>query len=330
VFSLVGLLSHPVLAQTDVGSPCRVGEGIASVESVFDSGVDDIDSSPYIRVFPIEDVNGDGSADILVVDYYERSHFAAVADGVSGDIFYSLESVSPDGYYFAVDAYAIDDVDEDGVADFVLVSHDSFLQIVDVMVISGVDGSGVARISEEIDSALTGVYTVTPFSDTDKSGTTDSQDIYIVIDSAGSGVLDPATDVNLDGVTNSQDVQVVQVGPISMPLVARIAGAFGGTSSGMQITIPVQAESGLLGWFRKVWTCATCLINCADSYADAWECKELLKQAECDCWDLPDLFDVSACLDDLRLNFLPGCLQDVADAAGDCGQCILDCHPLAP
>jgi len=136
----------------------------------------------------------------------------------------------------------------------------------------------------------------------------------------------------MDGVVNASDIAISLngSGPISSSLVARIALALGGQSNGMEVTILPSAEAGLSGWFGAVWTCITCLLNCGSSYGAAWACRDQLKQAECDCWDLPDLFDVAECLDDLRLNFLSDCIDAVAVAAGDCGQCILDCHPLAP
>ena len=268
---------------------------------------------------------------MLVVDYYDNSHFAVIANGDTGDYLYTLETTSAQGYYFAVDANSMPDVNLDGIDDFIVVSHDASLGSIDVLVLSGADGSGVARILKLPDSGGSDQYQVIPFSDTNKSGDTSETDINNVLVSSSNGYLVPSCDLNLDGVVDDRDLAIVQSqsGPISSTLASRIAVALGGTATGDVVTLTSQ-EGGLITWFRQLWDCVSCLINCADAYNTAWQCRDQLKQAECDCWELDDLFDVADCLDDLRLNFMRDCIDAAAAAAGDCGQCILDCHPLAP
>ena len=86
---------------------------------------------------------------------------------------------------------------------------------------------------------------------------------------------------------------------------------------------------GPISWLKNLINCLGCMVDCSDSYTAAWDCRDQLKAAECACWDLGDFFEISQCLDDLRLTFMQDCIAGAAAAAGDCGQCIYQCHPLA-
>lgn len=332
-----GLLGQPVFAQAsggddvDAGPACRVS-GLRDVTNVgqLSPGVA---ADPFIRSKLLSDANGDGTADTLLVDYYEDQHFAAVICGVTGDILYSMESIGADDYHFATDATPVGDADGDGVDDFLLLSQDMLLLQSDILLISGANGSGIARLSRSTRTDSSVTFDVFFFSDVDKSGSSTSQDVYIVLDASLNAAQPPVADLNFDGVVNAADVALAgsYSGPVSTSSMGQIATALGGTFSGQSITVTVvTVTAGVFDWLSDIWGCASCLINCGSAYDLAWECRGKLKQAECDCWELPDAFDISACLDDLRLNFMSECIQLAAGAAGECGQCILDCHPLAP
>lgn len=309
---------------------CRQSLALRDAENVFDPALGDVLTDDSFRAYTLGDVNADGAPDLLIVDYFMSPHYAAVACGASGDILYGLESVSPDGYWFAVEATTIGDADSDGVPDFMLVSHDGLLGVSDILILSGAGGGGIARIDAELVGPDEVRVTATLFADVNKSGTSNPQDVYIVVGSSTSTNPEPVADLNLDGVVDHLDVALAgsQSGPISASTIAVIAAALEGSHTGSEITL-TNANLRLFGWLKKVLNCAACLIECGDSYGDAWDCGRLKRQAECDCYDLP-IEDRWECVQDVHDNFLSECLSQAAQAAGDCGQCILDCHPLAP
>lgn len=313
----------------DPDGDCPLRSSLGNTSNVFDPGLGDIFSDPTLRVFTIGDMTLDTIPDFLVVDYYAHPHIAAVACGVTGEIQYFLQSVQPVGYRFIVDAVGIGDADQDGAADFMIASYDGALAKNDVLVISGATGQGIARL--EFEEVNPEEILVTPylFTDIDQSGAVDSQDIYAVVAASAAGDALPAADANLDGTVGVEDaaLAVTQAGTIPAGTVAGLAAALGGVPDGDDILLP---PAGLISWIKKTINCVGCAITCSIGYEAAWDCRNQLKAAECQCWDLPDEFDVSACLDNLRLGFMQDCVQAAANAAGSCSECILECHPLAP
>lgn len=336
--AVICTLVAPAVAQSYSGNPanagpaCRISDGLRSI-----TNISQLSSTPtndeYIRMKQVGDLNNDAVGDSIAVDIFSANHCVAAICGSTGNVIYTLESVPVADYYFAVDAFPVGDADGDGTDDFLLLSHDAFLQENELILVSGDDGKGIARFSLASQTSSSVTMNIFKFGDVDKSGTANAQDVAYVTNAASQTVQPPIADLNLDGIVDSTDVNIANAatGPFNNYSVSQVALALGATATNGTITInTTTVVAGIFDWIKGVWDCATCLLNCADSYGAAWDCRDQLKEAECDCWDLPDAFDISECLDDLRLNFMADCIAAAAQAAGDCGQCILDCHPLAP
>ncbi len=313
LFSTILICATPLFAQTDIGEPCEIDGGLRSIANIFDPALDGVFNQTPYRSFQLADITGDGTEELLVADYFQVPHYVVIADGASGDILYSLESVSPDDYWFASNAAPIGDADLDGVPDFILVSHDQFLNTTDILILSGADGHGLARIEVVLENDDSITITPSLFTDLDKSGQSDANDIYTVIASSISAQPMPTADLNMDGVVDEHDVSLAIniAGPITTSTINLIAAAVGGTVSGPDIVLLPDGTdpSYIIGWLKKIYNCAFCWWDCADAWIDAANCDTLLRQAKCDCYsdNVLDDFAISDCLADLHENFFHDC-----------------------
>jgi hypothetical protein len=122
--------------------------------------------------------------------------------------------------------------------------------------------------------------------------------------------------LNLQGTTTSSACEQTIVAMVNAGEALLNDPSYSGNQT--QAGEPIQA--GIIG-------CIICFFKCGDSYKTAADCMTSYRTQMDACWNLPDAFDISQCLDNLRLNFIPTCLANAASAAGNCGKCITKCGP---
>lgn len=282
----------------------------------------------------IGDLDGEGNPEYAFIDPDESGAAVEVYSSSTGLQLMELHGGKADFYFYSfMDG---GNIDGDGYPETAVASVYLSGQALEIRfnIYSGVTGKLMAYLYPEPDGE--GGWTLKPVlaSDVEKSGNVTNTDLVMVSDAIATQSYQPALDVNKDDAVDGFDAIEVadDLGDSSAnydfkQLTDRILAADGAVDNEQFTTVfadnrgagaPVQA--GIVG-------CFLCGLRCGDALDQAWDCKEKLWEAKCDCWDIPDLFERSACLDDVRLNFLPDCLQDVIDATETCAKCIKKCGP---
>jgi hypothetical protein len=124
--------------------------------------------------------------------------------------------------------------------------------------------------------------------------------------------------LNLQGTTTSSACEQTIVAMVNA--AEALLDDPGYTGNQTQVGEPIQA--GIIG-------CVICAFKCGKWLKKAADCADSYRTQMNACWDnnVGDCFAIYECLDNLRLNFLPTCLANVASAAGNCGKCITKCGP---
>ncbi|GIK19940.1 MAG: hypothetical protein BroJett004_21040 [Planctomycetota bacterium] len=280
------------------------------------------------HVTPLPDLDGDDFGDYAVWD--PNSGFfnprVQVFSGASHSLLYDLNGWTGD-HWFGFVVVDGGDVNNDGTPDIAVGS----------LVASGANGDYTARIT--FFSGIDGTpivraylveigpdyFEVRPFCITNVglSGIVDGSDVAEVLAWQGASA-DVAGDADVD---NSGVVDEYDVLQIVLSLGCN-GSSFDFSDFESRLNEPELGEDEPVAGIGKIIKCFICGVKCGSKLDQAWECRNALKEAECACWELGDYFEISACLDNLRLNFLPNCLNDVIDAAGSCASCIRKCGPI--
>lgn len=234
-------------------------------------------------------------------------------------------------------------MDGDGVPDVAIASilpKKSGEQKGIVRVYSSTSGKELAYI-KELNAANIEYTDVKVIGDPNNDKIIDERDLLLTINTVQG--IQTATDtlqvdLNKDGAVDSQDIfeLIGKLGQVS-PQQCEVALVNLLNAAGEQMQDPnwqwtqdsqgQSAQAMMAGVFRCVW----CLIKCGDEILEAKRCGDKYQAYKRDvCGPLADqgrYFEYSACLDYARQNILKICIADAADAAGDCGKCIIKCGP---
>jgi hypothetical protein len=297
-------------------------------------------SPSLLRSWVLPDLDGDGIA--------ERAVFESGAPGIAeqGRV---IIFAGNDGAVLAIHDGRLDesdfgqwighwpDLDHDGLPELLVAS---FAQTSDgdrvlrVRVLRPLSGEPLAVLTSSV--GMNHFTLAAGFADVVPDGVVDVGDLVEVVNQWVHALPIASADLNQDGVVNLDDADVVIASwgrsvdvPVEMHDVTELAEAgVAMSAAGSASSMPIPGGCGG-GFFECLW----CWATCGDSLLDAADCGQRYQDYRDNvCGPLADqgkYFEYSACLDYARLNIQAGCVNDVAEAAGDCAPCIYECSPWA-
>jgi hypothetical protein len=300
-------------------------------------------NDPAFKTFSawIGDVNGDGHPDLAKSDAFNLDDgFVEIRSGFNNSLIRTF--TSPESHLaFGIAILQSPDMDGDNVSDIAigsLVSDDAESFVGVIHVYSTSSGKEICHI-KSLDTATISLGDVKVLGDVNEDKQVNESDLFLWIAASQSPQTgnDPLTyDLNKDGTIDGSDmiellerlgfsssaaaettlVNLVNTGQL---LVAESAWS-GNETAGDQ---PVAAF-GLIG-------CLWCTIKCGAELKEAADCGERYQNhIKNVCGPLADqgkYFEYSQCLDDARLNIQAGCIDEVAEGAGECAKCVRKCAP---
>jgi hypothetical protein len=289
----------------------------------------------------VGDIDGDGVADYAVADPYNQAPARVTIYSGAGHMMLREFTAPPGEISFGLAIFPTCDMDQDGIGDNGIgailpdpVGDEKGI----VHVYSTVSGKEIAYI-KELDAANINPEDVKVLGDLNQDKRIDEIDLLMWIASINNP--DPLTDpmqldLNKDGRVDGLDVLDLferlgfvgsQQCELSIVNWLNTGGLIVGDPEWPGWLIPHEFQPTQMG----IIGCAWCAWTCGKHLTDAAECGDKYRERRrtvCDpLADAGDYFRYSQCLDDLRLNFLPQCLKDIADAAGECGKCVTKCGP---
>lgn len=289
----------------------------------------------------IGDVDGDAVSDYAVSDPFNGAAGNVTIYSGATNSALLVFTAPPGELNFGMSIVPSCDMDRDGVPDIgiaAILPEPAGDEKGIIHVYSSVTAKELAYI-KELDAANISPGDVKVLGDLDGNKQVDDTDLLLWLASMADGgtVTDPLQlDLNKDGTIDAQDVLELfdRLGYVS-DQQCELAFVDWLNTGGLIVEDPTWPGTWLPGEYQPAQMgfvgCAWCMIKCGKHLKKAADCGEQYRnhiRTVCD--PLADqglYFEYSQCLDDARLNFLPNCLNDIANAAGNCGKCVTKCGP---
>jgi len=286
---------------------------------------------PEPAVFDVGDLNGDGFADVVIVEpptYGSEAGPAVAVSGANGSTLLVL--VAPPGtQYFGMGVGRVEDLDGDGIADLAVASlrFDPAGEPIGLLhIYSAVDGTPIAVVSKADDSPFTAAD-VSLVGDLDASQAVDFADVSLLLDhlyGEGPSVDEVIADVDVNGAVDLADaVALTWQGGATLD-EARVTTLVTQLNA-LVVDGPPPGQGG--GTQAGLIFCAYCWVRCFTELIRAADCGDYCRaQFDACVANADDGFDVCDC-EVQRRQCIPPCIRAVADAAGACGECVWECAP---
>lgn len=285
---------------------------------------------------PIGDVTGDAIEDIGVAEWHisPAVNIVRVVDAVSGLAIH--EWYAPQGEFaFGSGVLSVSDFDSDGRSDVAIASVLPTTQGI-IRVYSSVTGKQIALL-KAVPGEAVAVGDVKQMGDLNEDGTVGDSDIVEAIDLLhGSGSLQQLELIDWDAngqISADELIEVLMLSGTAVPLAAKadLVTQINGNS------LPASAQASYVyvngtavasrtrgGWIKCLW----CSIKCGADLIHASECIGIRGRIADECFALyPNVncFDYVECIIAREPTALADCIQRVAEAAGECGECVYEC-----
>ncbi len=283
----------------------------------------------------IADVSGDGVDEIAQTLWYsDTSSTVQVYDGKSKALLLTWHSPAGETAFGSGVADTAD-FDGDGLGDIAISSVSG--QVGLIRVYSSANGKTLA-ILRQSPGVPADTSDVQQMGDLDLSGSVTSADLATAASLALAGDVHELADWDVDGVTTVPEVTgVAALLGTSLPasaaqsLVDAVNAA--DTSFDADDVLSATYVNGTLVVKRKrggFFKCLICAIKCAADLRHAADCIGIRKTIAEECFALhPNVcsLEYTECVEQRERTALEDCIKRVAEAAGECGECVYRCGP---